>query len=69
MSDDNVIGSVNAQSTTPMGVLAKVSLVFTVMVLVVVLCLGIHAGVDVVYDYVEDKCFIGVCVDRQPQAP
>ncbi len=67
MDDDNILVT---QKVKPSMSLAGVgSLVFTFIVVMLVSAMIIHWSVDVVYDYIEDKCLAGLCVDRQPGPP
>lgn len=52
-----------------MSLASTVSLVFTFLVVMLISAMVIHWGVDAVYDYIEDKCIAGLCVDRQPGPP
>ena len=67
MDTENVL--VTQEVKPSMSLASTVSLVFTFVVVMLISAMIIHWGVDAVYDYIEDKCIAGLCVDRQPGPP
>lgn len=56
----------NETPRKPNGLLATLGTTLLVAVLVVAACVGVHAGMERVYNTLEDKCVLSVCLDRHP---
>jgi hypothetical protein len=54
-------------STAPSrSILATLGTGLLLVSLLTLSCVGIHAGMEFVYDKLEDKCVLSVCLNRVP---